>query len=193
MLRNFKYTEGLLARYARLVCDTVVPYQEKAIRDEVEGEAPSHAIANFKNAAILNRTGVKPEGGDHKGCVFQDSDVAKWLEAAAYSLAVKPDAELEKRIDEVCELIEGAQEDDGYLDTHFTLNRPDKKFTDLALGHELYCAGHMIEDQYITEDDHKNYAFITNETGTHAHAVKSIPEGDQWFERVWKRYKETHA
>ena len=54
-------------------------------------------------------------------------------------------------------------------------------------------AGHMIEDQYITEDDHKNYAFITNETGTHAHAVKSIPEGDQWFERVWKRYKETHA
>ena len=145
MLRNFKYTEGLLARYARLVCDTVVPYQEKAIKDEVENGAPSYAIENFKNAAILNRTGVKPEGGDHKGCVFQDSDVAKWVEAAAYSLAVKPDAELEKRIDEVCELIEGAQEDDGYLDTHFTLNRPDKKFTDLAHGHELYCAGHMIE------------------------------------------------
>ncbi len=145
MLKNFKHTEGLFARYARLVCDTVVPYQEKAIRDEIEGIVPSYAIANLKNAAILNQTGAKPEGGNHKGCPFQDSDVAKWIEAAAYSLAVKPNAELEKRIDEVCELIGEAQEDDGYLDTHFTLNRPDKKFTDLAHGHELYCAGHMIE------------------------------------------------
>lgn len=145
MLKKFRHTEGLLARYARLVCDTVVPYQERAIRDEIEGVVPSYAIENFKNAAILNKTGVKPAGGDHKGCVFQDSDVAKWIEAAAYSLSVKPDAELEKRLDEVCELIGEAQEADGYLDTHFTLNRPKEKFTELVGGHELYCSGHMIE------------------------------------------------
>lgn len=145
MLKNFTYKNGLLPRYARLVCDTIVPYQEKAIRDEIEGATPSYAIANFKNAAVMRKTGVKPENGDHRGFVFQDSDVAKWIEAAAYSLAVKPDAELEKRIDKVCDLIGEAQEEDGYLDTYFTLSRPGQKFENLLEGHELYCAGHMIE------------------------------------------------
>ena len=54
-------------------------------------------------------------------------------------------------------------------------------------------AGHLIEDQNVTEGTHSNYAFITDENGTHAEKVTAIPEGDQWFERVWKRYKETHA
>ena len=54
------------------------------------------------------------------------------------------------------------------------------------------CAGHMIEDQLITEDAHNKYAFVTDENGTKAVEVAPIPDGDQWFERVWKRYKETH-
>ena len=36
------------------------------------------------------------------GMVFQDSDVAKWLEGVAYSLIIKPDAALEKRADDRC-------------------------------------------------------------------------------------------
>ena len=35
--------------------------------------------------------------GEFYGMVFQDSDVAKWLEGVAYSLIIKPDAALEKR------------------------------------------------------------------------------------------------
>lgn len=145
MIHHFRLSEGLIPRYARLLCDTVIPFQEAVLNDRVEGVAPSHAIDNFRNAAALLRTGTKPENGDFYGMVFQDSDVAKWIEAAAYSLVIKPDAELEARIDELCDLIAGAQEPDGYLNTHFTLNRPDKKFTNLLEGHELYCAGHMME------------------------------------------------
>ena len=145
MLKSFKLSEGLFSHYARLLCDTVVPFQEAVLNDRVENVAPSHAIDNFRNAAALLKNGEKPENGDFYGMVFQDSDVAKWLEAAAYSLLIKPDAELEGRIDELCDLIAAAQEPDGYLDTYFTLERPSEKFRNLLEGHELYCAGHMME------------------------------------------------
>lgn len=145
MLKSFKLSEGLFSHYARLLCDTVIPFQEAVLNDRIENVAPSHAIDNFRNAAALLKDGVKAENGDFYGMVFQDSDVAKWLEAAAYSLVIKPDAELESRIDALCDLIAAAQEPDGYLDTYFTLERPTEKFRNLLEGHELYCAGHMME------------------------------------------------
>ena len=145
MLKSFKLSEGLFAHYARLLCDTVIPFQEAVLNDRIDNVAPSHAIDNFRNAALLLKNGVKPENGNFYGMVFQDSDVAKWLEAAAYSLLIKPDDELAARIDELCDLVASAQEPDGYLDTHFTLERPAEKFRNLLEGHELYCAGHMME------------------------------------------------
>src|SRR5579859_7398480 len=42
--------------------------------------------------------------------IFWDSDVAKWIEAASYSLASYPDAELDKQLDEVIALIASAQQ-----------------------------------------------------------------------------------
>jgi DUF1680 family protein len=77
--------------------------------------------------------------------VFQDSDVAKWLEGAAYSMALHPDSVLEKRCDEIIEIIGSAQHKDGYLNTYFTVKEPDKRWTNLEEAHELYCAGHLIE------------------------------------------------
>ncbi len=77
--------------------------------------------------------------------VFWDSDVAKWLEAASYSLAVHPDPGLERTVDEVVDLIAAAQQPDGYLNTHFTVVEPDKRWTNLDGAHELYCAGHLME------------------------------------------------
>ena len=90
--------------------DTVIPFQEKVLNDEVPGVEKSHAIENFRIAAGLSE-------GEFYGMVFQDSDVAKWLEGVAYSLAVKPDNELEARADEIIDIIEKAQQPDGYLDT----------------------------------------------------------------------------
>src|SRR5437763_3309491 len=77
--------------------------------------------------------------------IFWDSDVAKWLEAASYSLGTHPDPTLEARVDEVISLIVGAQQPDGYLNTYFTVVEPQKRWTNLRDWHELYCAGHLIE------------------------------------------------
>ena len=47
--------------------------------------------------------------------------------------------------DEVIELLERAQQSDGYLNTYYLIKEPGKRFTNLREGHELYCAGHMLE------------------------------------------------
>ena len=77
--------------------------------------------------------------------IFWDSDVAKWIEAASYSLATAPDEQLERQVDEAIKLLAGAQQDDGYLNTYFTVVEPGHRWTDLRDAHELYCAGHLIE------------------------------------------------
>jgi DUF1680 family protein len=77
--------------------------------------------------------------------IFWDSDVAKWLEAASYSLATHPDPVLEAQVDEAVSLLVGAQQPDGYLNTYFTVVEPQKRWTNLRDWHELYCAGHLIE------------------------------------------------
>ncbi|MBQ2990326.1 MAG: glycoside hydrolase family 127 protein, partial [Clostridia bacterium] len=83
--------------------------------------------------------------GQFHGMVFQDSDVAKWLEAAAYSLALKEDASLRARVADIVALIGRAQQKDGYLNTYFTLQSRIPRWSNLLECHELYCAGHMLE------------------------------------------------
>jgi DUF1680 family protein len=77
--------------------------------------------------------------------IFWDSDVAKWIEAASYTLVTHPNPSLEALLDEVIALIAGAQQPDGYLNTHYTVVEPGKRWTNLRERHELYCAGHLIE------------------------------------------------
>lgn len=96
---------------------------------------------NFENFALA--AAGKKEG--FRGPVFMDSDVYKALEAAAFSLATHPDPALSKRLDEIIALIASAQEPSGYVNTHFQVKEPAKKWTNLRDWHELYCAGHMIE------------------------------------------------
>jgi DUF1680 family protein len=76
---------------------------------------------------------------------FWDSDVAKWIEAASYSLATHPDPHLDALVDETIALLASAQQPDGYLNTYFTVVKPGERWTDLRDAHELYCAGHLIE------------------------------------------------
>lgn len=137
-LRNVKIIDSFWSPRQRLMTDVTIPYMEKILRDEVPGAARSNAIRNFRVAA-------GEEAGAYYGMVFQDSDVAKWLEAAAYSLALKPDPALEARVDEVVALIGRCQQPDGYLNTYFTVKEPENRWVNLLECHELYCAGHMIE------------------------------------------------
>lgn len=80
-----------------------------------------------------------------KGHIFHDSDVYKVLEGAAYSLSTHPDKALAARVDKIIDLIARSQQPDGYVNTWFTAKEPDKRWTNLRVKHELYCAGHMFE------------------------------------------------
>jgi DUF1680 family protein len=155
-IKSVEINSGLFGRVSKLMREYVIPYQWEILNDRIdmktdhsienfsvatetgEKEYPSHCIANFKIAA-------GEENGKFYGMVFQDSDLAKWIEAASYSLATHPDQKLEKTIDETIDLIGRAQQADGYLNTYFTIREPGKRFTNLCECHELYCAGHMME------------------------------------------------
>ena len=125
-------------RYDRLVREKVLPYQWEALNDRVEGADKSGCMHNFLVAAGR-------ETGEHYGWYFQDSDLYKWLEAVAYTLAAHPNAELEKTADEVIDVLGEVQREDGYLDTYYQLAHPGQEWTCLREYHELYCAGHLIE------------------------------------------------
>jgi uncharacterized protein len=142
-MKYFSVGDSFFGGYEKLIKEVVIPYQEKVLRDEIPGVEKSHAIENFHAAAKILKGETCEE--EFYGMVFQDSDVAKWLEAVAYSLVKYPDKELEKRADEVINLIESAQHDDGYLNTYFTVKEQGKRWTNLEEAHELYCAGHMME------------------------------------------------
>jgi len=113
----------------------------------------NHAVTLPEQYAQLEQTGrlhnlrraAGQEQGAFEGRFFNDSDVYKWLEAAAWVLATERDERLQAQVDDLIALIAAAQDADGYLDTYFTFARVPERWTDLAVMHELYCAGHLIQ------------------------------------------------
>ncbi|MCY3022130.1 MAG: glycoside hydrolase family 127 protein [Planctomycetota bacterium] len=96
-------------------------------------------ISNFAKAGGLMQ-------GKFEGIYFNDSDVYKVLEGAAYSLAHQRDAELEKLSDDVIAKIASAQQPDGYLYSFYTVRKElNKRWSNEKDMHETYCAGHLIE------------------------------------------------
>lgn len=142
-VKNFESRKGFIYDYQKLIRDVAIPYQYAVLHDQVEGVEKSHVVANFENAAKAVRG--EDIGDGFYGMVFQDSDAAKWIEAAAYSLAVFPDPKLEEKVDELIDKIAKAQDKDGYLNTYYTIKDRERRWTNLLEGHELYCAGHMME------------------------------------------------
>jgi DUF1680 family protein len=95
-------------------------------------------IPNLRLAAEGKREG-------YQGPVYMDSDLYKALEAAAYVLKQHPDDPIRAKVDEVIDILERAQQPDGYLNSYFQVVAPDKRWSNLRDWHELYCAGHLIE------------------------------------------------
>jgi DUF1680 family protein len=131
---NVKISGGFWYDRLKLVTEKVIFYQWSVLDDPES----SHTVENFRIAAHRSK-------GRFSGMPFQDSDLAKWIEAASYSLLVRPDANIEQITDDVIDLMASAQQGDGYLNTYFTLAKPDQRWKNFSLGHELYCAGHLIE------------------------------------------------
>lgn len=149
MMRT-KITDRFWGRYRSIVKNDMLPYQWDVLNDRadiyIERERNDSSIPNEKSHAITNfKIAAGREEGHHYGWVFQDSDVYKWLEAAAYTLKDDPDAKLREIADGVVDLIGEAQEEDGYLGTYFSIEAPERKFKRLSESHELYCAGHFLE------------------------------------------------
>jgi hypothetical protein len=106
-----------------------------------------HEFAEIEKTGRLDNF-LKAAGkmdGDHIGRYFNDSDVYKWLEAAAYALLLGQDAKLQELVDRATVAVANAQEPSGYLNTFFQLKHPDLKWRNLGAMHEMYCAGHLFE------------------------------------------------
>jgi hypothetical protein len=84
---------------------------------------------------------------------FDDTDIYKTIEGAAFSLATHPDAKLDKYVDSLITIVKSAQEADGYLYTARTIDPlnvgswvgKERWEKERELSHELYNAGHMYE------------------------------------------------
>jgi hypothetical protein len=110
-------------------------------------------VTLFRGAEELERAGTLDnlriaagrKSGDRHGMVFSDSDVYKWLEALAWECGREPSALLARMARETTALVADAQEQDGYLNSYCQVVDPGWRWTNLEMGHELYCAGHLIQ------------------------------------------------
>lgn len=122
-----------------------IPYAFQ--KDEETGR-----MRNFENAAATLR-GEDPAGKPLPGYPFDDTDVYKVIEGAAYSLSVHPDPKLEAYVDGVIAKIAAAQEPDGYIYTARTINPKhphewsgsERWVNEEEQSHELYDLGHLYE------------------------------------------------
>ncbi len=137
-LHHIHIDDTLWSRYTHMVADVIIPYQWDILNDRMPDAAPSHCLENFRIAAGESK-------GEHKGIVFIDTDVYKWLESVAYCIQNGTGKRYENMADEVIALIGRAQQSDGYLNTYFTVAEPGARWSNLVEGHELYSAGHLIE------------------------------------------------
>lgn len=139
-LKTIQINDSYWNKYTKLVPAVIIPYQWEILNDRVTDAAPSHCLKNFRIAA-------GEDEGERLGAVFQDTDVAKWLEAVAYSLEVTPNAELENTADEVIALIGRAQCSDGYINTYFTLRENGRRWENLSRDTNYIPQAHLIEAQ----------------------------------------------
>ncbi|MEV5843240.1 beta-L-arabinofuranosidase domain-containing protein [Streptomyces sp. NPDC051985] len=121
---------------------------EVSLADGPERLEAAGNLANLRAAALLRTEGGTVPAGFAGDFQFQDSDAYKWLEAACWQLADSPDdaraAELAAEAETVVGLIAAAQREDGYLQTYYQLGGGEP-WTEPGWGHELYCAGHLIQ------------------------------------------------
>lgn len=134
---------------------TEVPFTEVKIQDAFWAPRQKtnrlvsipHTFAECEKTGRMSNFDLAAKGAKrgYQGYVFNDSDVYKCLEAAAFALEERNDPALDKQVDGIIARVAAAQQPDGYLNTYYIINEPNRRFTNLADNHELYCAGHMFE------------------------------------------------
>lgn len=105
------------------------------------GYAMLEQAGNFRNLRIA----AGRQSGSFTGRNFYDEDIYKWLEALGWELGRAANPELQRMADETIELLAAAQQPSGYLNSYYQVAEPGCQWTDLDHGHELFCAGHLIQ------------------------------------------------
>jgi uncharacterized protein len=82
---------------------------------------------------------------DRHGREFSDSEIYKLIEAMCWETGRRPDEVRRGEIDELVALVGSNQAPDGYLSTAFGRSGQPPRYSDLGFGHELYCAGHLLQ------------------------------------------------
>ena len=130
-IENVHLQDAFWAPRLQTLRKTTLPAQHQLIEE-------TGRLLNFRRVS-------GKEKGEFKGLYFNDSDIYKWIEAIAFSLAGDHDKELHALAGKVIADVEAAQDEDGYLNTYFTFDRKSERWANLRDMHELYCAGHLIQ------------------------------------------------
>lgn len=135
---SFQVNDDFWSPRLKINREVTLPYDFKKCEE-------TGRIDNFAIAGNLKE-------GTFQGLRFNDSDVFKVMEGAAYSLALQADPELENYLDDLIDTVAAAQEDDGYLFTTRTIDpnnlavdTGETRWSYLEKSHELYNVGHMYE------------------------------------------------
>lgn len=123
---------SFLARRRAVVASTTLKYQLKVLK-----ETGRYDAFRLKwNSTYDDEPDVWPIPNH----LFWDSDIAKWIEGACYFLRKDECTEISAAVDELVDMIRGAQQHDGYINIHFTVVAPSERFTNLRDLHELYVS-----------------------------------------------------
>ncbi|MGP3960701.1 glycoside hydrolase family 127 protein [Nonomuraea sp. 3N208] len=141
--------------------EVTIPLGGERVRD-------SGAFDNLRQAARGARV-------EHRGKIFADSDVYKWLEAVAWERGRAEDDDLARAYKEGAQLVAAAQCADGYLHTHTQLTGRER-YSDLASSHELYCAGHLMQAAVAGSRSLGDRTLLGVATRFAGHLVEDLPQ-----------------
>ena len=115
-------------------------------RQDINASITSHAVYNrFSDSHRFEALDCNwNERMSYRPHIFWDSDVAKWLEGAAYIIHQTKDAHLEALCEKAILTIIKNQTPEGYFNSYFLVLRQNERFKHRN-DHELYCAGHLME------------------------------------------------
>ena len=139
----------------------------------------AHILAWITKLGWLENFARVPRGdGRHDGREFSDSEIYKLLEALAWESARSENDWAEHTFREVAAVVVAAQQPDGYLNTRFGGTGQAPRYSDLEWGHELYCAGHMIQAAVARLRTHGSDSFVEAAVRLADHVVREFgPDG----------------
>ncbi|MET0788202.1 MAG: beta-L-arabinofuranosidase domain-containing protein [Cellulomonas sp.] len=130
-LAQVRITDGIWKELADRVQDVVI----------ASCDARTEQVGWVENLRELATGATNP----HRGWLFADSDVYKVAEAMAWQQALPGGERWTERLGELADVIGRAQSDDGYINSAYGREGQPERYSNMEYGHELYCAGHLIQ------------------------------------------------